>query len=160
MANISENKQPTCLATGAISLTDLFSNCIHDRILINLHAFLKASGLIIYIYFFKIDSCMYAMTMITHNPLSLWGYFWRLLLCGIWVYSSLLRSHCLVTAAAVLSCAVLSLTKKEWMWTKSFWEKISNCILNSKSTPSKVESWQSPLAQAAKTRTMVIACHI
>lgn len=29
-----------------------------------------------------------------------------------------------------------------------------------KSTPSKAESWQSLLAQAAKPRTMVIACHI
>lgn len=45
------------------------------------------------------------------------------------------------------------------MWTKSFWE-ILNCILNSKSTPSKTGSWQNPLAHAAKTRTMVIACNI
>lgn len=39
-------------------------------------------------------------------------------------------------------------------------QKTSNCILNSESTASKAESWQSPLDHAAKTRTMVIACHI
>lgn len=64
-----------------------------------------------------------------------------------------------VRAAIVLLCAVLSLTKKESMWTKSF-KEISNCILNPKSTPSEAESWQSLLTQAAKTQTMVIACHI
>lgn len=39
--------------------------------------------------------------------------FLETLLCGIWVYSSLLRSHCLSQQLQCFLCAVLSLTKKK-----------------------------------------------
>lgn len=96
VANISENKQPHLPGHGCHPLTDLFLNYIHDRILINLHAFQKASGIITISFknrFLYIYIC--AIT------------FLETVLCGVWVYSSLLRSQCLSQQPRcfyVLSC--------------------------------------------------------
>lgn len=71
---------------------------------------------------------MYAMTTIRQScesmRLFLEPYLWVM---GIQYLAEITS----VRAAIVLLCAVLSLTKKESMWTKSF-KEISNCILNPK----------------------------